>query len=188
MATNKPYLAAESQNTYVSWYVNGLQINSPAVKGTTNSSALEGLIDLVQVFGSIPTNLYLCAAAYITTNGGPLVARCPAGSAPNINTNEFFVIPTAALQDTNGSGTFDRLDPRKGFKLQSIQHVGNGYALNWAAMPGHVYQLLSAGSLAASWSNAPAFYTAGPVQLFMACTDAPPPSAGQKYYRVKLAR
>src|SRR5208282_3516825 len=113
--TNKPYLAAESQGSYVSWYVNNAATNWPCMKASTNSGALEGTLDLVGAFGYLPTNIYLCAAAYITTNGGPLVAQCPAGSGPNIDPIGFFVIPVAALRDSLGNGVFDLLDPARGF-------------------------------------------------------------------------
>ena len=90
VATTKPYLASESQNTYISWYVNNAQTNWPCAKSSSTSGAMEGTLDLVQAFGYMPTNLYLCAAAYVTTNGGPLVAQCPAGSGPNIDTQRIF--------------------------------------------------------------------------------------------------
>ena len=54
-------------------------------------------------------------------------------------------------------------------------------------MPGHTYQVVWADSLAAAWSNLPAgLTTAGPLQLFLSCTDAPLPTVTQRFYRVKL--
>ena len=144
VAANKPFLASESQNTYVSWYVNNTATNWPCAKAPTNSGALEGTLDLVSAFGYLPTNIYLCAAAYQTANGGALAAQCPAGSGPNINTNEFFVIPIAALRDSLGNGTFDRLDPARGFRILSAGATPAGLALNWASMPGYSYQVLYA--------------------------------------------
>ena len=42
-------------------------------------------------------------------------------------------------------------------------------------------------SLGASWSNLPAgLTTAGPLQLWLSCTDAPPPTAAQRFYRARL--
>jgi hypothetical protein len=148
---------------------------------------MEGTIDLVAAFGSMPATIYLCAAAYQTADGGALAAQCPAGSGPDIDPSEFFAIPTAALQDNNGDGKFDRLDPALGFTLQSVQHVSGGYVINWAAMPGHTYQVIYAGAPGASWSNLPAgLTTAGPLQLLLSCTDVPAPPASQRLYRVKL--
>jgi hypothetical protein len=187
VAATKPFLASESSNPYTSWYTNGNPASLPCFKAGTNSGAMAGTIDLVQAFGYLPANIYLCAAAYITTNGGPLVSQCPAGSGPDIDTNEFFVIPTAALRDNNADGTFDRLDPAVDFQLQSLQGLHPGFAINWASMPGHSYQVLWATNLAGAWSNlSGALTTAGPLQLYLSSTDSPPVGVAQRFYKVKL--
>jgi len=189
VAANKPYLASESQNNYVSWYLNGVQTNFPCAKAPTNAGAMEGALDLIAAFGCIPTNIYLCAAAYQTADGGALVAQCPAGSGPDIDTNEFLVIPSVALRDLNADGIFDRLDPALDFRLLSAAPVPGGYVLNWASMPGHAYQVVYVDLLACPWSDLPgASNCASPLQLFLACTDSPPPTVTQRFYRVKLLR
>jgi hypothetical protein len=187
VAIAKPYLAGESQNTYISWYVNGAQTNWPCAKAPTSSGAMEGTMDLVQAFGHVPTNIYLCAAAYVTTNGGPLVARCPAGSGPDIDTNGFLQIPVAALRDSPGNGTFDLLDPARGFKILSADAMSGGSALSWAAMPGRAYQIQFVGALGGVWSNLPgASNYAMPPQMILNFTDAPPAGAPERFYRVML--
>ncbi len=187
VATTKPYLAGESQNSYISWYANGAQTNWPCAKAATTSGAMEGTINLVQAFGYMPTNIYLCAAAYATADGGSLVAQSPAGSGANIETNEFFVIPTTALADLNANGTSDLLEPALGFKLLNVQLLPGSYVLNWASMPGHSYQVDYADLLGGLWSDLTgASNTAGPLQLIMAYTDAPPTTVTQRFYRVKL--
>ncbi len=184
--TSKPFLASESLNTYVAWFQ--APASSLAYKSAADSGALAGTIDLVAAFGCLPTNIYLCAAAYQTADGGILAAQCPAGTAPDIDPGEFFVIPTAALLDNNADGTFDRLDPALGFRLESLEAVG-GYKVKWAAMPGRTYQLVWADTLVgAAWSNLPSsLTTAGPLQLWLSCTDSPPAAVTQRFYRVKLA-
>ena len=187
VATSKPYLASESQGSYVSWFVNNAATNWPCAKAATTSGALEGTLDLLATFGTIPANLYLCAAAYSTTNGGPLVAQSSAGSGADLDPGKFFVIPTIALHDDTGDGKFDRLNPALGFRLQGLQARSGAYAINWAAMPGHAYQVVWSDALGVTWSNLPgALTTAGPLQLFLSCTDAPAPAATQRLYRVKL--
>ena len=92
-----------------------------------------------------------------------------------------------ALQDSNANGVLDRLEPAVGFQLQSIAALRPGYAVNWSAMPGHAYQVVSADRLGAVWSNLPAgLATAGPVQLYLSVTDMPPAGVTQRFYRVKL--
>ncbi len=185
VASTKPFLATESQNSYIAWY------NAPAgatcVKSASNSGAMEGTIDLVAAFGSMPTNIYLCALSYGTADGGTLAASCPGSVGPDIGTNGFFVIPAIALRDNNADGKFDRLDPALDFTFQKLQRNASGYDITWAAMPGHAYQLLSADVLGAAWVTMPTtLNTAGPAQIFLTYTDAPPATVTQRYYKVKL--
>jgi hypothetical protein len=187
VSANKPFLASESQNSYVSWFVNNAATNWPCAKSAANSGALEGTLDLAAAFGSVPTNLYLCAAAYVTTNGGPLAAQCPAGSGPNLDTNDFLALPVAALRDSLGNGTFDLCDPARGFKILSAAVLTNGCVLNWAAMPGRAYELQFASSPGGIWSNlAGASNNPALLQLQLNYTDAPAATATQRFYRVKL--
>jgi hypothetical protein len=187
VSVNQPFLAAESQGTYVSWFVNNAATNWPCEKSAINAGALAGTLDLVGAFGYLPTNIFLAAAAYITTNGGPLVAAFPAGSGPNIGTNGFLVLPVAALRDSLGNGTFDLCDPARGFKILSASLQNTNRALSCATMPGRAYQLQYANQLGASWSNLPAGSNyAAPPQMLLNFTDAPPAGTPQRFYRVKL--
>jgi len=185
VATTKPYLATESQNSYVSWYVNGSSAAFPCAKSATTNGVLEGTLDLTQAFGSVPATLYICAAAYATVNGGALAAQVPAGSGGNIDTNEFLAIPSQALADTDSNGLFDRLEPNLGFRLLGLQPAGTGYFLNWASMPLRNYQVLYLDTWGNAWSN---LYStnAGSLQMSLGYTDAPGPASTQRFYRVKL--
>ena len=189
VATNKPYLAAESQDTYISWYLNDTQTNYPCAKSATTNGAMEGTINLMLAFGYIPTNIYLFAAAYVTTNGGALVGQCPAGSGPNINPGGFLEIPTIALNDSNGSGVFNLLDPTRGFVLLGASLTnGVGFTLDWASMPGHGYQVVYRNALTNPWTDLPgASNVAGPLQLILSYTDPVPTNAVERFYGVKLA-
>jgi hypothetical protein len=187
VSVNKPFLASESQGAYVSWFVNNASVGWPCAKASASSGALEGTLDLVTAFGSVPTNLYLCAAAYITTNGGSLAAQCPAGSGPNIDTNEFLVLPVAALRDSWGNGTLDLCDPARGFKILSASPSAGGCSLNWAAMPGRGYQLQYVGALGNNWSNLAGMSNdPGLLQMQLNYTDAPSVTATQRFYRIQL--
>jgi hypothetical protein len=182
-----PYLAAESANTYVSWYANAAQVNWPCIKSASASGTMEGTMNLVNAFGEVPTNIYLCAAGYATTNGGPLVTECPTGSGPNLNTNDFFAIPVAALQDSLGNGTFDLCDPARGFKIASADVEAGDLVLSCPAVPGRSYQIQYASALTGPWSN----LTSGPIyvtppQMVLTFTNALPPETPGRYYRVKL--
>jgi hypothetical protein len=187
VSTNKPFLAGESLGTYVSWFANNSATNWPCVKAATNSGAMEGTLDLVAAFGYVPTNIYLCAAAYITTNGGALVAQCPAGSGPDLDTNEFLMLPVNALRDSWSNGTLDLCDPARGFKILSAAAQSTNRLLNFAVMPGHAYQVQCANSLNGTWSNLPAGSNfAAPPQMILNFTDTPPAGTPQRFYRVQL--
>ena len=190
VSANKPYLATESQGTYISWYLNGSATSYPCAKSATTSGAMTGTVDLMAAFGYIPTNIYLCAAAYATADGGALVGQCPAGSGPNLNPGGFLEIPTAALSDSNGSGVFDRLDPARGFVLLGASLAnGVGLTLNWASMPGHGYQVVYRNDLNNPWSNLPgASNVAGPMQIILSYTDPAPTNAAARFYGIKLTQ
>ncbi len=184
---NKPFLGSDGQNSYVSWYVNNAATNWPCMKAPTNSGAMEGTLNLVAAFGYLPTNIYLCAAAYQHPNGGVLAAECPPGSGPNIGTNGFLLMPVAALRDSLGNGTFDLCDPARGFKILSADVMPGGSALDWAAMPGRAYQIQFVGSLGGVWSNLSGSSNfAMPPQMIMNFTDSVPAGTPQRFYRVML--
>jgi hypothetical protein len=185
VASTKPYLASESLNTYIAWY--NAPTGSQAFKASANSGQMEGSIDLVAAFGSVPATIYLCAAAYQTADGGALTGQSLPGSGPDLDPNKFFAIPTIALRDNNADGKFDRLDPNLDFTLQTIQQVPSGFALNWSAMPGHAYQVWAASFLNGTWSNlSGASVTSGPLQLSLIYTDALTVTASQRLYKIKL--
>lgn len=183
---NKPFLATESLGTYISWFVNNSATNWPCAKSATTNGALEGTLDLVAAFGSVPTNLYLCAAAYQTADGGALALQCPAGSGANIETNEFLMLPLAALRDSWGNGTLDLCDPARGFKINSAGAQNTNRIFNFGVMPGRNYQIQYATQLGGAWSNLPGTNFAAPPQVFLNVTDAPAAGTAQRFYRVRL--
>jgi hypothetical protein len=185
LAATKPFISTESQNAYVTW--NNAPGSSAVAKSSTTSGVLEGVIDLVEEFGAMPANIYLSAAAYATADGGALVLQSPAGNGGNLETNEFLVIPIAALSDSNADGKFDRVDPSLDFKLLSIAASGGALSVKWAAMPYRTYELEFANTLPATWSNwSGSLTTAGPLQLelgHVAGLNTNPPA---RLLRVKL--
>ena len=188
VAAVKPYLAGESTTSYVSWFANNSATNWPCIKSMTNSGAMAGTLDLVAAFGSVPTNLYLCAAAYQTADGGVLASQCPATVVANSNLepSEFLMLPLSALRDSLGNGTLDLCDPTRGFKIFSTAAQSTNRILNFAVMPGRNYQVQFANSLSGGWTNFPDTNYAAPPQMFLNFTDTPAAGAPQRFYRVKL--
>lgn len=185
VTNTKPFMATESGNSYVTW--NNAPAGSLVAKSSTVSGVFEGVIDLASAFGAVPANIYLCAAAYATADGGALANQAPSGSGANIEPGEFLVIPTAALQDGNSDGTFDRVDPQLDFILQIPLLTGSNAWLNWSAMPGRTYRVMTADSPTGPWSDILASQTnAGPLQLDLSYDDPFSPGVTQKFYRIKL--
>jgi Starch/carbohydrate-binding module (family 53)/Glycosyl hydrolase family 57 len=189
VAATKPFLAGESSGTYVSWFANGGSTNWPCTKSYTNAGAMEGTLDLTAAFGSVPANIYLCAAAYQTADGGVLASQCPAAvtNNGNLEPNEFLMLPVSALKDSAGNGTLDLCDPARGFKINSaVSQQRTNRVLNFAVMPGRSYQIQYSTNLNSGWTNFPATNYAAPPQTLLNFTDAPASGTPQRFYRVKL--
>lgn len=187
VASSKPFIGGESQTDYVGWF------NAPGsaqvVKAPVNSAQMEGTIDLVAAFGSMPSNVYVCAAAYATQDGGVLTSQAPAGNNNgNIEPNEFLAIPVITILDRNGDGLYDRLDPALDFVVTRVKPApGGGCTLTWNAQPGKTYQLLYSNGLGAAWQNLGSPITAAAGVLTLSQTDGTAPFNSPRFYRVKVA-
>lgn len=191
IAGSKPFLAGESMNNYAGW--TNAPFTATAAKAATNSGQLEGVIDLVAAFGTMPQTIYIASAAYEThdasngTNNGVLAAQCPAGNGDgNIDPNEFLVVQIPAVLDRNADGKFDRLDPAMDF-TSTVTPSGNDLRLTWNSVPSKSYQVLWSSSPNGAWENATnGLLTAGPLQLTLTYTDLGALSNGARFYRVEL--
>ena len=109
---------------------------------------MEGVIDLVDVFGELPDSIYLAAVAYQTEASGRLAAQAPEGNSDgDLDPDEFMQFPVDALKDSTASGTFDRLDPGRGFRVRSIAPGSTANELMIPVVPGQSYRVLSSSSL-----------------------------------------
>ncbi len=185
-----PFLSGESLGSYVGWQtVNGTSVtaSNQAIKAPLNSGQMQGTLDLVQQFGSMPTTLYLCAAAYATTNGGALVAQAPGPVITNINieASEFLAVPVSAITDNNGDGVFDSLDPSIGFVIQSVLPAGSGgFTVTWPSLPLKTYEVMSCGSPGGTWTNLIQM-TATNGQNSLSYTDTSATNLLQRFYKVQ---
>lgn len=139
---SKPYLAAESVNSYAAWF--NTSGATEIWRASTGGGRLEGVIDLVEVFGTLPETVYVAAVAYQTADDGALGAQAPVGNGDNnLDPDEFLAIPLIALRDINSDGMLDRLDPRRNFLARSEEPgtPSGNTALAWAAVPGVTYQV-----------------------------------------------
>lgn len=113
LPTNFPYLAAEGGNEWSGWF----NVTSPATNANSNFSAtynyLEGEIDLVDHFGSVPPVIYVAVGVYANNDGDPMVAQVPIKWEDNSNIEVFEVlrVPIASIRDEDGDGAFDGGNP-----------------------------------------------------------------------------
>jgi hypothetical protein len=181
----KPFLAAESQGTYIAWY--HAPASSAAAKSAVNSAQMEGTINLAAAFGAVPPVIYLAAAAYATANGGTLQSLNGTGTGPDIDPGEFLALPTAALRDHNADGLFDRLDPLLDFRVQRSARAGTNVAVDFASMPNRAYQLSARPGFSLPWQDVAGMTrTGGPLDISLSFTNPLPVTATQQFYRVRL--
>ena len=185
MPGDAPYLAGESNSTYSGW------ANEPSgstlFKSPKNYEALEGSIDLVAEFGSLPESIYIASIAYATGNGGGINAQAPPGNGNNnIEPSEFLRIPVASIRDRALNGTYDILDPARSFRPKSIGFdPQNRPVLVWDVVPSKRYTVHRASNLSGPWTilNAGG-WNAEPWQREMIYTDTDPNLGGRRFYRI----
>jgi glycosidase len=76
--------------------------------------AVEGELDLVEVFGSVPRILYVAAVAYSGGTGGTIVSQAPplyGNSGNDLEIPEYQPLNTASLRDEDLDGRFDVGNP-----------------------------------------------------------------------------
>jgi 1,4-alpha-glucan branching enzyme len=78
------YLGAESTNGWSGWVDNAGSANSQT------GTVVEGVINVVEEWGTIPDSVFIALATYQTSNGGALAGQAPAGNGNgNIESSEY---------------------------------------------------------------------------------------------------
>ena len=183
VAANKPFIGGESAGTFCGWF--NAPVSSPVVKSAATSGQMEGTINLAAAFGSVPSTIYVAAAAYATANGGALVSQGPLGNGDgNIDPGEFMQLSIAAIQDENADGKYDRLDAVLGFVVAQIMQANGTVTVTWNSVPGKNYVLEGCDQLGGTWSAVTNQMTAGPGQLVLSGNDVS--AMPSRFYRVRL--
>ncbi len=194
---DSPVLCMESANGWAGWQRNNGTGSVSGTAKTTDANGqpsvhVEGVIDLVETFGTMPETLYIASAAYQTVNQGILGAQAPAGVADpgNIDPAEFLVVPVASIRDNFGGNKLDRLDPQREFRVTGTLPVTGGLSLRVPTVPGIRYKLQYKAALNASeWVDTGTTAT-GLGQSEQAITATPPagtPAGPAGFYRVVTA-
>ncbi|MEM9481422.1 MAG: hypothetical protein AAGA58_17370 [Verrucomicrobiota bacterium] len=141
LPASDPFIGSESTNDYAGWFNQGNATNS-VTKDNSPSGHLEGMLNLAEAFGTMPTVVYLASAAYETADGGALSGQSPAGNAnADIDFDELLAIPIDAIRDENADGVFDFLDPKDEFRITQAADSGSGYEIRWRSIPGFRYSV-----------------------------------------------
>lgn len=104
-----PWLAAEGDDVASPYAA----LNHGGVAGRmamgSAGNVLEGEIDLIEKFGSIPKVIYLAALAYGDNDGGGIVAQCPAAWSvdDDLTVPEYAAVRVDSIRDEDGDGYHD---------------------------------------------------------------------------------
>ena len=181
----KPYLGQKGTTNTISWSNGGT--SSVCAAAAFPNGYMEGTIDLVQVFGTVPQTLYIAFAPYAVGTGGALASssQVPAGNGNGtIESNEFIAVPTAVIRDENLDGTPDSLDPTRGFMVRNAQMTAGGFALSWPCIPAHTYRVFCTDDLTQGFQPLSGDVVATQGQFTMAYTNNT--TSAHRFYRVRL--
>ena len=191
---NSPVLCMESSNGWAGWQRNdGSSSVAGSVKTTDANGAagqhVEGVIDLVETFGTMPATIYIASAAYQTPNQGILGAQAPAMKTDNgnIDPGEFLAVPVDSIRDDGGGNKFDRLDPQRKFRPVSIAPATGGLSVGVPTVPGVRYRVQYKPALGStSWQDTgDVIPGSGAAEQEMAALPPAGSTAGaQGFYRV----
>ncbi len=192
----RPFLAAEGSNDYAGWF--NAKDPTRLRKSTTSDGVLEGSIDMVEEFGSVPEFIYLAAVAYQTSNAssadpslGRVVSQVPAAvtADDDITQDEFIRIPMTSIVDSAADGNYDILVPGRGFAVLAPAKSSQGHMeVRWKVVPGRTYRLLRADDISSGdWQEAGRF-VAGPNTWDAVVSDPLAARAARAFYKVELLR
>ncbi|GHC44255.1 alpha-amylase family glycosyl hydrolase [Roseibacillus persicicus] len=104
-----PWLAAEGDNDYAT--LNNGGASGEHAEGP-NGGVLEGVIDLEEVFGTMPETVYLSALAYGTNAGDAMVGQTPIfWQDDNLDIMEMAPVTVESIRDEDLDGHFDQGAP-----------------------------------------------------------------------------
>ena len=180
-----PYLKVSGTSSSPAWTNGGTSAKSYTDK--TVGDYLEGTIDLVQVFGSVPKTLYIAFAPYNAGSGGTLIAtqQIPQGNGDiNVDASEVLAVPTASIRDDALIGTPAALDSQRSFIATPTPGM-NGFIVTWPTLPGHSYQLLYSDDLIQPFVALSTPITATSQQFQVSFQDATSIGHKARFYRVQ---
>jgi hypothetical protein len=163
------FLADENDGAFQRWYDETQQFltNFPSFQsmtsglnnnGSFDNGALEGTIDLANRFGAFPQQLYLAAAAFATTNAGPLTAVVPGGNAAGTVTNWLSVNTRDIALDlpVADAGTPQTIEAGMTAQLSGAGSTAPSelpLSYNWTQLTGPAVTLVNSNTTVASFAS-----------------------------------
>lgn len=137
-------LCMESTNGWAGWQWHNAA--GTGLSGEVNKNAsgqVEGVIDLIEIFGRVPETLYFASTAFQTANAGALAAQAPAMVVDNgdLEPAEFLAVPAASLRDSAGDNRLDLLVPERGLRPAFGPNGGGILEIRWPGVPGRTYRV-----------------------------------------------
>lgn len=131
--------------------------------------------------------VYIAALAYQSTDGGTLAEQAPVGNGDgHIDPAEIMAFPVESIRDSLANGTFDRLDPARGFVISFSWNVSNHPVLAWPCVPGRMYQTTYCDSLTNGWQSLSDPVQAAGGQDTLSVPDSTVNTNQQRFYRAQL--
>jgi chitodextrinase len=186
-------LCMESTNGWSGWQKH--DATGSSMNGTTSKNPngqVEGVIDLVEVFGSVPPVLYFTSLAVQTANAGVVSAQAPAASPTDgaIEPTEFFAVPTNSLRDSVGDNRLDALVSEREFQANLLPATSGLFKISWPCVPGKSYQVSYKNSLTdPEWlEDLPASHIIAPTSGAISILEFEDPTLNlqQRFYRVEV--
>jgi glycosidase len=89
------FLADEGENDFTKWFgATGQAI--AATQPLPGHGVLEGTLNLKEMFGTVPSTIFVAAVRYGGSDGGHIIAQAPAGNGDdNLDANEMYSLSTA---------------------------------------------------------------------------------------------
>ena len=105
-----PFLSAASGDGVVTWVNVGTEEDA-WVYGKRTDGRMEGVIDMVKVFGRLPEEIFVFSGLYESQDEGMLVKQSPMHGVfenGSVEKDEFLRVPLVTIRDENANGTFDK--------------------------------------------------------------------------------
>ena len=182
---HKPYLGQKGATNSISWSNGGASAACAAAAST--NGYMEGTIDLIQAFGTVPRTLYIAFAPFAVGTGGALVSasQIPAGNGNGtIESNEFITVPTVTIGDEDLDSTLDSLDPSREFRMGSAAMTAGGFMLSWPCIPAHTYRVYYTDDLTQEFQPLSGDLVAAQRQFSVVYTNNT--TSTHRFYRVRL--